>query len=390
MKNKKVITLLSIVFVMVFFFATCLVNASDNVEELIITHLSPLTGGAASYGFYMINSASLAAKEINDAGGITGPNGEKIMVKYIEVDETSNSAGAIDAARKAVSLKPHVILGPNRSGGVLAAHKIWYDAKIPAITDATSAQTTKQGNPYTFRMQISSEYWIPLLVKTAVELYNAKKIAVIYGLNDYSKSNWAATEPAMDNYGLKPVEVQTYNDGDQDFSAQLIKIKNSGADAIFVYGYSAECGKIIRQRSELGMADVPVFTERASTVPSVIDLAGKENFEGVVTSTTLSTGDQDQKVQDYVKKYEETYNQPISASHVNHYDSVYIIKSIVEKVGLDREKIREELSKLDGYQGVLAVYSADKEGNLVHHMCTQVYKNGEWKLLMKEDYPVNK
>jgi branched-chain amino acid transport system substrate-binding protein len=389
--NKKVIALMVIVSMAAMLFAGCSGGKEGGESEaqvLKIAHLAPLTGSAASYGFYMVNAAKMAVEEINAAGGFTGPNGEKITIEYTEVDETSNSAAAIDAARKAVSMEPHVILGPNRSGGVLAAHKVWQEAKIPAITDATSAQTTKQGNPYTFRMQISSEYWIPLLVKTAVEKYGVKKPAVIYGLNDYSKANWAATEPAMDKYGIKPVSVQTFNDGDQDFSAQLVEIKNSGADAIFLYGYTPECGKIIRQRSELGMADIPVFTERASTVPSVIDLAGKENFEGVVTSTTLSTGDPDPKVQDFVKKYEEKYNQPISATHVNHYDSVYIVKSIVEKVGLDREKIREELSKLSNYEGALAVYSADAEGNLVHHMFTQVYKNGKWELLMKEEYPV--
>ncbi|MDI6600760.1 MAG: ABC transporter substrate-binding protein [Thermoanaerobacteraceae bacterium] len=363
-------------------------SGEGKTQVLKIAHLAPLTGSAASYGVQIVEAAKMAVEEINAAGGFTGPNGEKITIDYTEVDETSNSAAAIDAAKNAVSMNPHVILGPNRSGGVLAAHKVWQEAKIPAITDATSAQTTKQGNPYTFRMQISSEYWIPILVKTAVEKYNIKKPAVIYGLNDYSKANWVATEPAMAKYGLKPVTVQTFNDGDQDFSAQLVAIKNSGADSIFLYGYTPECGKIIRQRVELGMGNLLVFTERASTDPAAVEIAGKENFEGVVTSTTLSPGDPDPKIQEFIKKFESKYHRTISATHVNHYDSVYIVKSIVEKVGLDREKIREELSKLNNYQGVLGVYSADKEGNLVHHMYTQVYKNGKWELLLEETYPV--
>ena len=80
--------------------------------------------------------------------------------------------------------------------------------------------------------------------------------------------------------------------------------------------------------------------------PAALELAGKENFEEVVTSTTLSPGDPDPKVQAFIKKYEEKHKQTISATHVNHYDSVYIVKSIVEKVGLDKEKIREELANL--------------------------------------------
>jgi len=399
---KKLITLMLVFSMVAVFMAGCSSGKKqetsqpagqgqkEDVQMLKIVHLVPLTGGSAADGLHIADAAKMAVEEINNAGGFTGPNGEKIMIDYQQIDETSSSASAIEATKKAVSLQPHVILGPNRSGSILAAHQIWQDAKIPAITDGTNAQTTKQGNPYTFRMQISSEYWIPILVKTAVEQYNVKKPAILYGLNDYSKANYEATEPALEQYGLKAVTVQTFNDGDQDFSAQLIAIKNAGADAIFVYAYPAEAGRIYAQRVELGMGDIKIFTERASTNPATVQLAGVENYEGVVTSTTLSPGDPDPKVQEFIKKYEQKFAREISATHVNHYDSVYIVKSIVEKVGLDREKIREELTKLDNFEGALGVYSCDKEGNLVHHMYAQVFKDGKWELLIKETYPVEK
>ena len=358
-------------------------------KSIKIAHLAPLTGGASSYGFYMVNAAKMAVEEINAKGGVKLPDGSQLKIEYAEVDETSNSAGAIEGTKKAISLEPLVMLGPNRSGGVLAAEKLWKEAKIPTITDATSQETTRQGNPYTFRMQISSDFWIPLLVKTAVEKYNVKRIAVIYGLNDYSKANWVATEPALAKYNLKPAIVKTFNDNDQDFSAQLLEIKKANPDALFVYGYPPEEGKIIRQRSELGMKNVPIFSERTGSVPAVYELAGKENFEGIVCTTTASPGDPDPKVQEFIKKYEAKYKQIISSTHVNHYDSVYLIADVIGKVGPDREKIREQLAKVD-YTGVLGHYQGDKEGNLVHHMQTQVFKDGKWVFLMSETYPVDK
>lgn len=347
-----------------------------------IAHLSPLTGSASSYGYYMVNAAKMAVEEINAKGGVNG-----VPLEYMEIDETSNSAQAIDAAYKAVAWDPLVILGPNRSGGVLAAEFVWKEAKIPTITDGTSAETTRKGNPYTFRMQISSEFWIPLLVKTAVEVYKSKKIAVMYGLNDYSKANWVATEPAMKKYGVTPVTVQTFNDGDQDFTAQLLKVKASGADALFVYSYTPEVGMILKQRAELGMPNLLVFSERAASVPSVEDLAGTKNYEGLVCTTTLSPGDPRPGVQKFIKDYEAKFKHIVSATHINHYDSVYIVADILKRVGPDREKIRQELAKLD-YVGVLGHYVADKEGNFVHTMYTQVRENGKWKLLLTEEYPV--
>jgi branched-chain amino acid transport system substrate-binding protein len=347
-----------------------------------IAHLSPLTGSASSYGYYMVNAAKMAVEEINAKGGVNG-----VPLEYMEIDETSNSAQAIDAAYKAVAWDPLVILGPNRSGGVLAAEFVWKEAKIPTITDGTSAETTRKGNPYTFRMQISSEFWIPLLVRTAVEVYKSKKIAVMYGLNDYSKANWVATEPAMKKYGITPVTVQTFNDGDQDFTAQLLKVKASGADALFVYSYTPEVGMILKQRAELGMPNLLVFSERAASVPSVEDLSGTKNYEGLVCTTTLSPGDPRPGVQKFIKDYEAKYKHIVSSTHINHYDSVYIVADILKRVGPDREKIRQELAKLD-YVGVLGHYVADKEGNFVHTMYTQVRENGKWKLLLTEEYPV--
>jgi branched-chain amino acid transport system substrate-binding protein len=361
----------------------------DQPKSIKIAHLAPLTGGASSYGFYMVNAAKMAVEEINAKGGVKLPDGSQVKIEYTEVDETSNSAGAIEGTKKAISLEPLVILGPNRSGGVLAAEKLWKEAKIPAITDATSQETTRQGNPYTFRMQISSDFWIPLLVKTAAEKYNVKQPAVIYGLNDYSKANWVATEPALAKYNLKPVIVKTFNDNDQDFSAQLLEIKKAKPDALFLYAYPPEEGKIIRQRSELGMKDVPIFSERTGSVPAVYELAGKENFEGMVCTTTLSPGDPDPKVQEFIKQYETKHKQIISSTHVNHYDSVYIVAEVIGKVGADREKIREALSKLD-YKGLMGHYQADKEGNLVHHMHSQIWKDGKWTMLMSEKYPIEK
>ena len=374
----------------VFFVAVMLLGCQSRQPKTIkIVHLAPLTGSASSYGSFGVNAAKMAVEEINSNGGVKLPDGSQVKIEYAEVDETSNSAGAIEGTKKAISLDPLVILGPNRSGGVLAAEKLWKEAKIPALTDATSAQTTRLGNPYTFRMQISSEYWIPLLVKTAGEKYSVKRPAVIYGLNDYSKANWVATEPAMAKFSLKPITVQTFNDNDQDFSAQLLAIKKSGADSIFIYGYTPEVGKITRQRSELGMKNLPIFSERAASVPSVFDLAGKENYEGMVTTTTMSQGDPDPKIQGFIKKYDAKYHQPFSASHVIHYDSVYIVAYVVSKVGMDREKTRQELAKLD-YQGAMGHYVADKEGNLVHHMRTQVWQGDHWVMLLSENYPVEK
>ncbi len=349
-----------------------------------IAHLAPLTGDASFQGQILVNAAKLAVDEINAKGGING-----VPIEYIPVDETSSTATGIEAVRKAMALNPVAVIGPNRSGTILAAENLWKSGKIPFITDGTNANTTKKGNPNTFRIQIASTYWIPILARTAKEHYDVKKPAVIYGTNEYSKGLWDATEPALKKYGLNAVTVQTYNDGDRDFTAQLLKIKAAEADALFVYGYEAEIGMILRQRVELGMKNLLVFGERGCSSPAIEKLAGTANIEGLVCSTTLSQGDPEAGRQGFIKKYNDTYKSPLSPTHVNHYDSVYILSDIIKRVGGNSEKIQTELSKLD-YKGTLGHYQADKEGNFVHSIYSQVFKDGKWNLLLREDYPVNR
>lgn len=359
-------------------------GCNNKPESYKIVHLAPLTGDASFQGQILVNAAKMAVDEINEKGGING-----VPIEYVTVDETSSTTTGIEAVRKAIALEPVAVIGPNRSGTILAAEDLWRQAKIPFITDGTNADTTKKGNPYTFRIQIPSTYWIPILAKTAKEHFNVTRPAVLYGNNEYSKGLWDATLPALAEYGLEPVTIQTYNDGDRDFTAQLLQIKNAGADALFLYGYEAELGLILRQRMELGMENVLVFGERGCASPAVEELAGTANIEGLVCSTTFSQGDPDPKRQEFIKKYEEKFEEPLSPTHINHYDSIYILADIIGRVGGNREKIREELSKLD-YEGVLAHYQADKEGNLVHTIYTQIFKDGKWQLLLKEEYPVER
>lgn len=359
--------------------------ASAAPESYRIVHLAPLTGDASFQGQILVNAARMAVDEINANGGING-----VPIEYLTVDETSSTATGIEAVRKAIDLNPVAVIGPNRSGTILAAEDLWRQAQIPFITDGTNAETTRKGNPYTFRIQIASTYWIPILAHTAKEYYGVEKAAIIYGTNEYSKGLFDATAPALEQYGIEQAIVQTYNDGDRDFTAQLLRIKASGAQALFTYGYEAEIGMILRQRMQLGMGDLLIFGERGCSSPAVAEVAGLENIEGLVASTTLSQADPDPKRQAFIKKYAENFpNEPMSPTHVNHYDSIYILADIIGRVGDDRDKIREELANLD-YEGTLAHYRADGEGNLVHTIYTQVFRDGQWELLLEENHYQNK
>ena len=107
----------------------------------------------------------------------------------------------------------------------------------------------------------------------------------------------------------------------------------------------------------------------------------------MVCSTTLSQGDPAESIQAFIKKYCETFDTALSPTHVNHYDSIKILADVIGRVGNDHDAIRDALAVLD-FEGALGHYQADSEGNLVHTIHTQVFKDGAWQLLLTEEYPV--
>jgi len=352
-------------------------------ESYKIVHLAPLTGNQSFQGEVLVNCAKMAVEEINAKGGING-----VPIEYIPVDETSATATGIEAVHKAIDLKPDAIIGPNRSATAMAAHDLWKEAGIPTIIDASNTDANDPDNPYTFRIQLPAEKYIPILARTVKENYGEDKVGVIYANNEYAKGMWDGTLPALEQYDIEASVIQTFNDGVTDFSSQLLAIKNSGVKTLFMYCYEAEAALILRQRKELGL-DVKVFSGRGADNPATIELVGKEFNEGMVCSTSLSVGDPKPEIQAFVEKYKQTYNDELSPTHANHYDSVYILADIIGRVGNDHEAVREELAKLD-YKGTLAHYQADKNGDLVHTIYSQIYENGAWKLLLTESFPVEK
>ena len=93
-----------------------------------------------------------------------------------------------------------------------------------------------------------------------------KKPAMIYTSNAYGVGGMETVTAALKKAGVEPATTVRYNQGDQDFSAQLLRIRQAGADSLYVWSFAAEAGIIVRQAKELGL-DVPMMGGGATTTP---------------------------------------------------------------------------------------------------------------------------
>lgn len=334
--------------------------------------ITSLTGDAAMYGDFQKNAAQMAVDEINAAGGI---NNKKIEITA--VDDQAKPNVALNAMQKLVAeVKPLVVLGPDWSGNTLAAAPVAKQNKIPQITSSKSTKITHDGNNYIFRVVAMGPFVGQALVNYAYK-QGFKKMAVLYTNSDYGVSGGEGAKAAIIKLGLKPIAYETYNVGDSDFTAQLMRIKKSGADCIIDYSIQVEGAKSLRQMREMGIT-LPVFGGDAFITPDFAKLVGNVNMEGVIASSAFIATSKEPAVQEFVKKYKEKYGVVPEDHAAPYYDAVKIIAQIVGKVGTDREKVAEALRNLKGFKGVQGDYTADKFGNLIHSSMIAKYEHGQW------------
>jgi len=254
--NKKVVAL--IVVLVVAFCGWYFVGNSKKIGDsntIKIGYLAALTGDFAAYGTAEVNSAKLVIDEVNAKGGLFGKKLE--LVVY---DTKSKTEDAVNAVRRMIE-SDHVcaVLGTNTSGITIATAPIVNKAEVPQIaTCATNPLVTvdEKGNvrPYSFRMCFIDPYQGKVAAELAVKDLHTTKAAILYNVgSDYAQGLREFFIKSYTELGGKIVADEGYRDADVDFRAQLTKVKESGAEVIFLPGMGKDMALIIKQASELGV-----------------------------------------------------------------------------------------------------------------------------------------
>src|SRR5207302_421850 len=108
-------------------------------------------------------------------------------------------------------------------------------------------------SPTSFRVYANEIAQAERIVDYSLNELKVKKPAMIYTSNDYGVGGMEIVSAALKKAGIELVTAVRYNQGDQDFSAQLLSIRQAGADSLYVWSFAAEAGIIVRQAKELGL-----------------------------------------------------------------------------------------------------------------------------------------
>jgi branched-chain amino acid transport system substrate-binding protein len=373
---------LFLVVLMILTLTACGSNGSKSSEEKSndggtidakIGVISILSGSGSAYGEAITNGFKLAQKEINEKG--------ELNIELLVEDSAGEQEQALSAAQKIMSDDEVVaILGPTLSTEMNVVGPEADLNGIPIMGTSTTAKGIPQIGEYVFRNSLPEEIAIPAAIEKAVEKYDAKKVALIYGNDDVlTKSGFDTMEKTAKDMKLDIVTIETFQKGQSDYNAQLTKIKELKPDLILSSALYNEGAVIMDQARKMGIT-VPFVGGNGFNSPKVIEIAGDAS-EGLIVATPWFAEKEDPKVQEFVKNYEAEYGLAPDQFAAQAYDALYIMAEGLKNAGeADRDALRDAIADIKDLEGILGKFSFDKDGDIVMEPSVVTIKDGKFQL----------
>lgn len=319
-------------------------TGSDNVDtsgELVwkIGGIGPVTGGAAQYGQGVENAIQLAVDEINESGGI---NGYQIAFNF--QDDEADPQKAVNAYNTLKDWGMQILEGTVTSGACAAVSAETNADRIFQLTPSASSTSVTEGNDNTFQVCFSDPNQGTVSADYIADNKLGTKIGIIYDSSDpYSSGvyqNFAAEAQAK---GLDIVATESFTqDSKTDFTTQLNKCKDAGADLLFLPFYYQEGSVVLTQADSIGYDPVMFGVDGFDGLLSV------ENFdvslaEGVYLLTPFAADAEDEATKSFVASYEEKFGGTPNQFAADAYDGVYILKEALEAANLTPDASNEEI-----------------------------------------------
>jgi len=327
--------------------------------------IGPVTGGAAVYGQAVKNATELAVNEINALGGV--------QFEFQFEDDEHDAEKAVNAYNSLKDWGMQLLLGTVTSAPCIAVAAETANDNMFQLTPSGSAVECVQ-NPNAFRVCFSDPNQGTASAQYIGENKIATKIGVIYDSSDvYSSGIYEKFAAEAANQGLEIVSAEAFTaDSKTDFTVQLQKAKDAGAELVFLPIYYTEASLILTQANGMGFA--PMFFG-CDGLDGLLNVEGFDTSlaEGVMLLTPFAADADDELTQKFVAAYKEAYGDTPNQFAADAYDGMYAIKAAIEKSGVTPDMSASDICDamevamteitLDGLTGEGMTWTADGEPN---------------------------
>lgn len=315
-------------------------------DEIRIGVVHPLSGPVAAYGKGSLSGVKMRVDELNAAGGVGGRK-----IRLCVEDDKGDSTAAVNSFTKLVgSDKVVAVIAPVTSTCTLALRAKAKEFGIPTISPTATNDTVTLNHNFMFRACFNDSFQGRIVANYAANDLGVRKAAVLKDINsDYSKGLCANFARAFKAAGGEVAAEEGYQQGDTSFGAQLKKVKDSGAELLFVPGYPPEVPLIIKQAKALGLSARLCGADGWDN-DAVLGGSG-DHIAGSFLVGAFAREDARPVVQKFVAAYTEREKAPPDTFAALGYDTMSLLAEAMNK-GATSAAIREGLSGIKGFEAV--------------------------------------
>lgn len=301
-------------------------SAMPALADVKVGSIVELSGPGAAAGTNFHDGVKMGFEEINAAGGILGE-----QVQLSEYDSQTDPQVSRAMVQKAIDDGVYVITGTVFSSSTVVNMLVAQRAGIPQFTGSEAPSITQKGNPYIFRTTFGAQKGMPKVVKYMAEEMGVKKVAIVWANTEFGKGGYSAFMDEAKKFDFEIVADLPTEQAQTDFSADVLKAKNSGADAVFVYLTEEESARFLReaQKQSIGL---PLVGETTLIGAKVIQLAG-DAANGAMGHVGLTAAADIPAITEMVERFKAKYNYTPDHNAIKGYTAAWTIKCVTEMVG---------------------------------------------------------
>ena len=354
-------------------------------EPIRIGAFLSVTGPAAFLGDPEQKTLEMVIERLNAEGGLLGRK-----LQLVAYDDAGDAEKARTFAKRLLEQdKVDVIVGGSTTGTTMAAVPLVEAAGTPFISLAGAVVIIEPVKKWVFKTPHTDRM---ACEKIFVDLQARKlgKVALISGSGGFDKSMRGECLKVAPKYAIEVVADETYGAADTDMTAQLTKIRASGAQAVLNAGFGQGPAIVTRNYRQVGLT-LPLYQSHGVASKEYVKLSGPA-AEGVrlpaaallVPDLLAGTDPQKPVVSAYKRDYETRYKTDVSTFGGHAYDGLMLAVNAIKRAGsTDKARLRDAIEATRGYVGTGGVVNMSASDHLGLDLSAFVMlevKDGNWAM----------
>jgi branched-chain amino acid transport system substrate-binding protein len=331
----------------------------------------PLTGMFELVGNHARNAAELVRKDIEAAGGVQ-VGGKSYTIEFLYGDNGSNSSSASSLTVKQVSRERVLgIVGPLSSRQAISAGQMANAFATPMISPWSASPLTTKDRPFVFRSGFMLSDQGAAMTKFSASELQATKAAVLYDIvSDYPRGMAIKFKESFEaqNGSNSVVAFEEFRTGDEDFSKQLSRIGQSGAEILFTPQHYNEVPLIVHQAKDMGLS-IPIVGSNSWAGGDLVGQCGSA-CNGLYFVSNYAPGNAKGLNKTFVEAYTEAYGKYPDEPAALTWDAIRVMVQAIKNTGglsgnltKDRVLVKDALTELEDFDGATGKMSYNETGN---------------------------